>query len=675
MAPKSWAEEHQLDWLADQAVGFREAQKKTETTPWFAGMTHAWLTKYREEDALWGKDHWERPFSLEQTEQLAAAIEARKAKLYNWFHNHGHKTSRVKGQSEPKPQKLPRIKHRRALQEIELYSHRYYKSRVKANVKKELKRLKKEQGVKTLPSDVRLEVVRRYTANAFENETPEVRAEIAAGAAEEKEQARLLAEANKKGTIVDVDVIRTPQEYQYAIDQAPDDIRRLLTPVHANTGCSIMVIVTGPMPEDGGAIGSFAVHFGENASGHNFAQVTPGFREQYARPHVLFAKGLYPEEVRRERALPSSDVHEELTQASRPSIAGGVGSSSTSPLPALASSSKEIATPLFILDDGAKGKGSSTRTARSRHAHAQFDLSAAASWPPQPTSSAVSSAPGSTLSFALNVVLPDSSETSEDEEEPDEEPEVSEASGHDFSMTPDMPAPPNLGGVDFSMTPNVLPSQHLGGADFSMAGNLMSSQHLGGVDFAMTGNRMLSWDNTWNIPSAPFTQSMSYGTFPLDASFAMGGNIPPFDPALPSGFAQPDPDGGTSFSYNELLDALSLPFPGAASIMPSPSNAPAPSGALTDHAPPSKDLEATTTTSSDSAASPAVLTNATNTEERHPAPDPAPTSRKRAAPSSENDPPPRTTRTGRVIVTPRAKDATPAPYEGRMQGNKRRKVT
>ncbi len=46
--------------------------------------------------------------------------------------------------------------------------------------------------------------------------------------------------------------------FRSAIDQAPDDIRRLLTPVHANTGCSIMVIVTGPMPEDGGAIGSFA---------------------------------------------------------------------------------------------------------------------------------------------------------------------------------------------------------------------------------------------------------------------------------------------------------------------------------------------------------------------------------------------------------------------------------
>ncbi len=43
-----------------------------------------------------------------------------------------------------------------------------------------------------------------------------------------------------------------------AIDQAPADIHRLLNPVHYTTGCAIMVIVTGPIPENGGAIGSFA---------------------------------------------------------------------------------------------------------------------------------------------------------------------------------------------------------------------------------------------------------------------------------------------------------------------------------------------------------------------------------------------------------------------------------
>ncbi|KAL7280504.1 hypothetical protein ACG7TL_005436 [Trametes sanguinea] len=47
------------------------------------------------------------------------------------------------------------------------------------------------------------------------------------------------------------------------------------------------------------------VHLGRNQSGHTFAQANSGFRDQCVRPLVHFAKGVYPKDVQRKRALKS----------------------------------------------------------------------------------------------------------------------------------------------------------------------------------------------------------------------------------------------------------------------------------------------------------------------------------------------------------------------------------
>ncbi len=79
MAPPSWATDEQWNWLIDKGVGYREAQKTSQTTPFFAGVWHDWFVEYLEEDSVWGKGEWQKPFSLEQTEELTAAKEARKS--------------------------------------------------------------------------------------------------------------------------------------------------------------------------------------------------------------------------------------------------------------------------------------------------------------------------------------------------------------------------------------------------------------------------------------------------------------------------------------------------------------------------------------------------------------------------------------------------------------------
>ncbi len=67
---------------------------------------------------------------------------------------------------------------------------------------------------KPLPPEGRLEVVRRFTQQHYDNETEQVRAQVAAEFALEKERVRALAEAHKKGVVIDVDAERTPEEYQ-----------------------------------------------------------------------------------------------------------------------------------------------------------------------------------------------------------------------------------------------------------------------------------------------------------------------------------------------------------------------------------------------------------------------------------------------------------------------------
>ncbi|KAI0713193.1 hypothetical protein C8T65DRAFT_739059 [Cerioporus squamosus] len=623
MAPKSWASDEQWNWLIDRGVGWREAQKTNQTTPWFNGMAMDWLHEYCEADAHWGKDNWQRPFTLEQAQEYAAAVEARKVQLKTWFHNHGHKTTRRGGPKKvANSVKVPRAKNTRALQEIEIYSKRYYKSKVKAKVKAELKRLKIERNEPKLDSDVRLEVVRRFTLDSYEREPPEVRAEISAAAAEDKERCRALAEALKK-EVIDVDAERTPEEYQHAIDQAPADIRRLLNPVHYSTGCAITVIVTGPMPEDGGAIGSFAVHFGENELGHNFAQVTPNFREIYARPHVHFAKGIYSEDKRQGRALPPS-----VTGIVPPSVVsrrspspGGVGSASSSPSASPPSSpepsaqelpitSSEVATPLFILEERAKKPA-------ERPGHTRGSRKA------QPV---IPSVLGVVPAVSETVSLMAQSSASV------------AAAGWDGSSWSGVPSYGASGGTMVWNMPWMNGGMHGGGLD----GGMMNG---GGMNGGMMNGGMI---NGGGFNSGDMNSGMN-----MAFANTMSG-FPLFNPAVPS-FGAPSTGGGGF--YDELMTPLELPVPEEF-----PDNAAGPGEFIPDPLAGGTNSSTPFTSASSPPSSPAPSEPELQSGPINLPSDGAPGT---DAPEAET----RSTRAGRAVKPPKRKDAT---YETKP---KRRKVT
>ncbi|KAI0684664.1 hypothetical protein C8T65DRAFT_701970 [Cerioporus squamosus] len=214
MAPRKWSSDDQWDWLLSRTYDWRDSQKSNTTTPWIAGTCHEWFSGWCEEDAEFGKGNWQRPFTLEQHERLAKAIERRKVQIQTWYHNHGHRNpGQNKTVKASAPEAIPRIKNTRALQEIEIYSKRYYHAKVKSVVKAELRRVAAERGVSKLPREERLPIVRTFTADAYENESDVVKREIVQAAAEDKQRSHALAEAAKK-PVTNPKEERTPEEYQ-----------------------------------------------------------------------------------------------------------------------------------------------------------------------------------------------------------------------------------------------------------------------------------------------------------------------------------------------------------------------------------------------------------------------------------------------------------------------------
>ncbi|TFK82049.1 hypothetical protein K466DRAFT_444761, partial [Polyporus arcularius HHB13444] len=265
MAPPRKTKPEQTAWLNDRIPAFRQSQKESESGSWVLAMCQAWYEEWPIEDEIWGPDvRPPLPLSPEDKEKKEHASAAKQKQLISWFRNNSRSTSIQKSESAPAASKG---KGKRSLQEVEIYSKLYYKEKVQANVDEELANLKAVRNVTAIEPPERLKIVREHTKASLEQESEDVKQKVAQAYAEEKERTRALALAYKKGKAGHLN--STSSEYWLrlmtmptsscafsAIDTAPRDIRRALDPIAAASGCIYSVVLTGPMPVDGGAIGS-----------------------------------------------------------------------------------------------------------------------------------------------------------------------------------------------------------------------------------------------------------------------------------------------------------------------------------------------------------------------------------------------------------------------------------
>ncbi|RPD56063.1 hypothetical protein L227DRAFT_614710 [Lentinus tigrinus ALCF2SS1-6] len=311
MAPSGWTAQDQQEWLQDRNDSAIEARTQGKYSAWLITLFHDWFLRWPEREKLLGPDV--DVLTPEQEAQLAAAIKRRQEQLRNWFHNNRHKRfsknatggaeAHVSSHAGPSTRairaKLTTGKATRAPQPREVFCRMFYDDEKKQVVAEELAAERELLG-RTLTKSESMRISRGRIDALFQEASQDVKEQIQVRVAEVKaaRQATPPPEDPKRE--------RTPQEYQNAIDGAPKTITDLLSPVALETGWCFTVMGAGPSPRHGGAIKTFAVHFGTNATGHMLDEATQNYREKYVQPLVHFVKGVYPRDVRAKRALPAS---------------------------------------------------------------------------------------------------------------------------------------------------------------------------------------------------------------------------------------------------------------------------------------------------------------------------------------------------------------------------------
>ncbi|KZS99509.1 uncharacterized protein LAESUDRAFT_765451 [Laetiporus sulphureus 93-53] len=240
MAPRRWTTEEEYTFLNNLYPQYLKAQKKGHQDPFFIWVEHEWFEAFSEHKKVFG--HEISTLMDEQETQLHMAITARQKQLREWFRNR-NASARCSG-AAPKSSLNMNIATkpagRRCLKGLELYSRKYYRTRVQPAVKKIIM----EQ---SLSSKETLHVIKQLTAKMFEKEDDEIKAEIQAEYdAQEIHQNEDAGEASE--------ALPTPMQCQEFIDSMPAMLKELFSELSRKTGWCFTVIGGGPCPEEDGEI-------------------------------------------------------------------------------------------------------------------------------------------------------------------------------------------------------------------------------------------------------------------------------------------------------------------------------------------------------------------------------------------------------------------------------------
>uniref|UniRef100_D8PLA6 Uncharacterized protein n=1 Tax=Schizophyllum commune (strain H4-8 / FGSC 9210) TaxID=578458 RepID=D8PLA6_SCHCM len=162
----------------------------------------------------------------------------------------------------------------------------------------------KEAGVPICTDEEPAEVAirTRITNECWERESESFRALVTLAHDQEKEAKRAAREAAAQAPSGPV-VLRTPQDYQRAIDNAAVYIQPTADAFAAKLGMLCVVLLVGPLPEEGGAIGMVSIHSGELPGGIQWFDFD---RQGYAlteRSLIGFGEQVFSKQERAKRAI------------------------------------------------------------------------------------------------------------------------------------------------------------------------------------------------------------------------------------------------------------------------------------------------------------------------------------------------------------------------------------
>ncbi|KAJ7716377.1 hypothetical protein B0H16DRAFT_1741304 [Mycena metata] len=298
-------------------------------------MQRAWFTEYPEEPLLGLPEVDEEgnapDLTPEEAQRLGEALENRMKRLDNWFRHHSKKVNIVTATQRGAEDSLASLlfekkePRHRPLRAIERFQKMYPKEvdaaleqagfydTSEGDMSRDLLSLDDDS-----PDDVKQRQSARMTLR-----TRVVRAVYSELSDEEKAHIDELVEEEKKefaeraknksppelapnGTSV-----RQPEQYQVAIDEAPEVLVKVHRAIQLKTGWFGMTILGGPNPRYGGGLSMKVVCFGETAVGNDFETAHAAFDDAVSKPFQAFLKRSFPLGVRRARALQTVDVPDE----------------------------------------------------------------------------------------------------------------------------------------------------------------------------------------------------------------------------------------------------------------------------------------------------------------------------------------------------------------------------
>ncbi|KZS99510.1 uncharacterized protein LAESUDRAFT_765448, partial [Laetiporus sulphureus 93-53] len=137
MAPRHWTTEQEYAFLDNLYLQYLKAQKEGNQDPFFVQVECEWFEEFSECKKLFG--HEVTVLTPEQKTQLGSTISARQKQLCEWFQNR-NASARCSGAALKKlafnMDAATKPAERRHLKPLELYSRKYYRTRIKPAVKK-----------------------------------------------------------------------------------------------------------------------------------------------------------------------------------------------------------------------------------------------------------------------------------------------------------------------------------------------------------------------------------------------------------------------------------------------------------------------------------------------------------------------------------------------------------
>ncbi|KAG1720950.1 uncharacterized protein EDB91DRAFT_1088633 [Suillus paluster] len=268
MAGTEWVTAEQKEFLQGLYNDFLKAQLEATLAAFWTEVYRTWFEKWPEISIMYPGVPDHESLTEEQNELLGIAVKKRHQMLGN----------RAKGT------------------QVHTVAEIFAKSSHGADVHIKLRNAIDSGSIVT--KGEKLNAMRKLAQEAYTAASPDVQASCIATVQAERD-----AKASEVLKQKRAPEERTNTELAKALEECPGPIAHFLQAIHEMTGFHWSIMGAGPDPRYNGDINVISYHTGVNEQGQNWMQATPEFNERHLKPFTAFVSCLFPEHMRKTRAL------------------------------------------------------------------------------------------------------------------------------------------------------------------------------------------------------------------------------------------------------------------------------------------------------------------------------------------------------------------------------------